>query len=141
MDHIDRFKLCSLDNIETSSEIDNKNQSKDTYDISHELDKSFRKYHHSYYHNYNLWKSEVFKAKAFEKQNEKLESRVKYLESKLEKETYQQIKISLEWRKTVTNLVDENTRLKSLLFKCDNCKSSLNSDEKQQSNSSNITSG
>jgi hypothetical protein len=64
---------------------------------------------------YNLWQSELFKTRAFEKENEKLEERVKYLETKLEKETAQQIKISLEWRKTVTDLVDENKRLKSLL--------------------------
>ena len=34
-----------------------------------------------------------------------------------EKETQQQIRISLEWRKTVTNLVDENKRLKLSQFK------------------------
>lgn len=67
----------------------------------------------SYY--YNLWQSELFRVRAFERQNEKLEQRVKCLENKLEKETQQQIKISLEWRKTVINLVDENTRIKLLL--------------------------
>jgi len=59
-----------------------------------------------------LWQGELFKAKALEKENEKLETRIKELELKLEKETQQQIRISLEWRKTVTNLVDENKRLK-----------------------------
>jgi hypothetical protein len=66
-------------------------------------------------HFFNMWKSEAFKSKALEKQNEKLENRVKYLEAKVEKETHQQIKISLEWRKTVTNLVDENVHLKQQL--------------------------
>lgn len=61
---------------------------------------------------FELWQSEMFKAKAFERDNERLEKRVKYLENKLEKETQQQIKISLEWRKTVMSLVDENMKLK-----------------------------
>ena len=61
---------------------------------------------------FELWQSELFKAKAFEKDNERLEKRVKYFENKLEKETHQQIRISLEWRKTVMKLVDENKRLK-----------------------------
>ena len=64
---------------------------------------------------YSLWQAELFKARAFEKQNEKLERRVKWLENKLDKETQQQIKISLEWRKTVINLADENKRLKLLV--------------------------
>lgn len=67
-------------------------------------------------HYYNSWKSEKFKSSALEKENEKLEIRLKSLQSKLEKEILQQIKISLEWRQTVTNLVDENTRLKKLLL-------------------------
>ncbi len=61
---------------------------------------------------YELWQSEKFKANAFEKDNERLELLVKDLETKLEKETQQQIRISLEWRKTVMKLVDENTHLK-----------------------------
>ena len=64
---------------------------------------------------YSLWQGEMFKAKAFEKQNEKLERRVKWLENKLDKETQQQIRISLEWRKTVIRLADENKRLKLLV--------------------------
>lgn len=84
------------------------------YDYEHELVGNKSQHHFCFYY-YNLWQGEYFKAKAFEKQNEKLENRVKYLENKLEKETLQQIKISLEWRKAVTNLVDENARLKILL--------------------------
>lgn len=61
---------------------------------------------------HDLWQSERFRTMAFEKDNERLESRVKYLENKLEKETQDQIKISLAWRKTVMKLVDENTQLK-----------------------------
>ena len=66
------------------------------------------------YYYLNLWQGEQFKARALERQNEKLETRIKELELKLDRETQQQIKISLEWRKTVTNLVDENKRLKLL---------------------------
>jgi hypothetical protein len=84
------------------------------YDYEHELVMNKSQHHFCYFY-YNIWQGEYFKAKAFEKQNEKLENRVKYLESKLEKETLQQIKISLEWRKAVTNLVDENARLRMLL--------------------------
>jgi len=61
---------------------------------------------------YDLWQSEKFKANAFEKDNERLELRVRELEAKLEKETQQQVRISLEWRKTVMKLIDENTHLK-----------------------------
>jgi hypothetical protein len=64
---------------------------------------------------YDLWKSELFKTNALEKENERLELKIKLMQNKLEKECLQQIKISLEWRKTVTSLVDENTRLKKLL--------------------------
>ena len=64
---------------------------------------------------YDLWQSEKFKAKAFEKDNDKLENRIKYLENKLEKEAQQQIKISLEWRKQVVNLIDENRKLKLII--------------------------
>lgn len=64
---------------------------------------------------YDLWQSEKFRAKAFEKDNDKLETRIKYLEQKLEKETQQQIKISLEWRKTVVNLIHENKKLKLVI--------------------------
>jgi hypothetical protein len=71
-----------------------------------------RKNHLFCFYYFNLWQGELFKAKALEKENEKLETRIKELELKLEKETQQQIRISLEWRKTVTNLVDENKRLK-----------------------------
>ena len=60
------------------------------------------------YYYLNLWQGEQFKARALERQNEKLETRIKELELKLDREKQQQIKISLEWRKTVTNLVDEN---------------------------------
>lgn len=102
-------------------EINKKHQQID-YNADHEiLDKAMKHHLCSYYHN--LWQSELFKSKAFEKQNEKLEQRVKCLENKLEKETLQQIKISLEWRKTVINLVDENTRLKILLASSSNSKS------------------
>ena len=86
------------------------------YDYDHELIDKRKSTHNFCFYYYNLWKGEMFKARAFEKQNEKLESRVKYLENKLEKETYQQIRISLEWRKNVTKLVDENTRLKMAVF-------------------------
>lgn len=65
---------------------------------------------------YNLWRGELFKSNALEKENERLESKIKQLQNKLDKECLQQIKISLEWRKTVTTLVDENTRLKKLLY-------------------------
>lgn len=64
---------------------------------------------------YDLWQSEKFRAKAFEKDNEKLEKRIKHLEQKLDKETQQQIKISLEWRKTVVNLIHENKKLKLVI--------------------------
>ena len=67
---------------------------------------------------YDLWQSEKFKANAFEKDNERLELRVKHLENKLEKETQQQIRISLEWRKTVMKLVDENMQLKLQVQSC-----------------------
>ena len=66
----------------------------------------------SYFNLYDLWQGEKFKAKAFEKDNEKLEEQVRCLEYKLDKETHQQIRISLEWRKTVMNLVDENRKLR-----------------------------
>ena len=81
------------------------------YDYDHELIGP-KSSHHLCFYYYNLWQGEVFKARAFEKHNERLESRVKYLENKLERETLQQIRISLEWRKNVTQLVDENTKLK-----------------------------
>jgi hypothetical protein len=60
---------------------------------------------------YERWQSEKFKVIALEKDNEKLSSHLKYLQDKLDKEILQQIKISLEWRKTVVSLVDENKKL------------------------------
>lgn len=109
-------KSKSLDSLDKLNK--NKSTNKDDHRLELKNDvheNSNGKYHHFCDYYLNMWRSEMFKSKALEKQNEKLESRVKYLEKKLDRETYSQIKISLEWRKTVTNLVDENTRLKSLL--------------------------
>ena len=64
---------------------------------------------------YNEWQSERFRSSALERDNERLEARLKETQMKLEREILQQIKISFEWRKTVISLVDENTRLKKLL--------------------------
>ena len=88
------------------------------YDYGHELvneDGGGPKHHHFCYHYYTLWQSELYKAQALEKQNERLENKLKLSESKLDREIVQQIKISLEWRKMVVVLVDENTRLKQQL--------------------------
>jgi hypothetical protein len=81
------------------------------YNVGHELANSNRQHQFCFYY-YNLWQSEMFKARAFERDNEKLERQVKILQAKLEKETAQQINISLKWRRTVTTLIEENTRLK-----------------------------
>jgi hypothetical protein len=63
------------------------------------------------FYYYNKWQSELYKCKGLEKQNEKLTNQINDLQTKLDHETQQQVKISLEWRKTVTHLVDENRRL------------------------------
>ena len=63
------------------------------------------------FYYYNKWQSESHKCKGLEKQNEKLANQINDLQTKLDHETQQQVKISLEWRKTVTHLVDENRRL------------------------------
>jgi hypothetical protein len=55
----------------------------------------------------------MFKARAFERDNEKLERQVRLLQAKLERETAQQINISLKWRRTVVTLIEENTKLKA----------------------------
>lgn len=68
------------------------------------------------HHYYNSWQSEKFRTSALERENERLEARIKSMQVKLDREILQQIKISFEWRKTVINLVDENTRLKKLLL-------------------------
>lgn len=60
---------------------------------------------------YTLWRSESYKCKALERENERLEQRVSELMAKLEREMYQQVEISLKWRRTVSTLIDENTRL------------------------------
>ncbi len=80
--------------------------------LASEADVSINPKSNSSFGFYDLWQSEKFKANAFEKDNERLELRVRELEAKLEKETQQQVRISLEWRKTVMKLVDENTHLK-----------------------------
>ena len=69
---------------------------------------------------YNEWQSERFRSSALERDNERLEARLKETQMKLEREILQQIKISFEWRKTVISLVDENTRLKKLLSSSSN---------------------
>ena len=90
-----------------------------SYNYGHEF-RDNTKNHRLCYYYYNLWQSEIFKSKAFERRSEKLESQIKLLEEKLEKEILQQIRISLEWRNTVTILVDENTRMKKLVEKLSN---------------------
>ena len=82
------------------------------YNREHELVNTGQQHHFCYYY-FNLWQSEVFKAKALEKENDRLERQVRATHAKLEKETLQQINISLKWRKTVMNLIDENARLKA----------------------------
>ena len=99
---------------------------KHDYDYGHELNSETN--HHFCYHYYTLWQSEMFKAKALERENEKLDNLLKLTQSKLDKEIVQQIKISLEWRKVVVELVDENTKLKHQLAKLkDNSSSSSSS--------------
>lgn len=68
------------------------------------------------HHYYNSWQSEKFRTSALERENERLEARIKSMQVKLDREILQQIKISFEWRKAVINLVDENTRLKKLIL-------------------------
>lgn len=76
------------------------------------------------HHYYSAWQGEKFRASALERENERLEARVKCLEAKLEREILQQIKISFEWRKAVVSLVDENTRLKKLFMSSSSSSSS-----------------
>jgi hypothetical protein len=64
----------------------------------------------------DLYRSELFKVRALERQIEKFDEKYKQLESKLEKEVLQQIRISFEWRKTCMNLIDENRRLRLQLY-------------------------
>jgi hypothetical protein len=99
------------DQLKQTKSLENININQNEY----QAEKNIYKKENNYLNYYDLWQSELFKSKAFEKDNEKLEYQVKYLEKKLEKETQQQIKISLEWRKTVMNLVDENKRLRMLI--------------------------
>ncbi|CAF0709046.1 unnamed protein product [Brachionus calyciflorus] len=115
------YSLNNIDSVVLCSKNNNcrENDKQLIYNFNHEL-KDRTKIHNLCYYYYNLWQSEFFKINAFEKHNERLENKIKYLESKLEKEIIQQIRISLEWRNTVTNLVDENTRLKKLIEKLEN---------------------
>jgi hypothetical protein len=84
------------------------------YNVGHELSNANKQHHFCFYY-YNLWQAELFKVRAYERDNEKLERIVRQLQAKLERETMHQINISLKWRKTVTGLVEENTRLKVAL--------------------------
>lgn len=113
--HFSRKKSVSLDSVndEVAKNADNHTVKSSTNGKLSEKSAEAKSHLFCFYY-FNLWQGELFKAKALEKENEKLETRIKELELKLETETQQQIRISLEWRKTVTNLIDENKRLKLL---------------------------
>lgn len=117
---IDLKRSRSLSNIDSvvfcSTPKCKKNNS---YSYGHEL-RDNTKNHKLCYYYYNLWQGETFKSKAFERRSEKLENQIKLLEEKLEKEILTQIRISLEWRNTVTKLVDENTKMKIMIEKLSN---------------------
>ncbi len=102
----------SLNFISSSSESNQSSPATLEYNIGHELANSNKQHHFCFYY-YNLWQSEMFKARAFERDNEKLERQVRLLQAKLERETAQQINISLKWRRTVVTLIEENTKLKA----------------------------